>query len=246
MTDDQSSKTPASKPRHRILKRVLVVLAIVLVACVGGFLLWASDYYHADATAVAVEQQDSTIEYEGDQVILPADGSTTALIFYPGAKVEATAYLPILEKIRQRCGITCILVKMPLNLAILDKNAADGIIASHPEISTWFIGGHSMGGAMASAYASAHQDELAGLVLLGAYVYGDYPPADALTIYGTFNSNLEADIHYTDNVVVIEGGNHAQFGNYGRQSGDPDATISANEQQDEAVDAIAAFVAARE
>ena len=135
---------------------------------------------------------------------------------------------------------------MPLNLAILDENAADGVIASHPEIITWFVGGHSMGGAMASAYASAHQDELAGLVLLGAYVYGDYPPADALTIYGTFNSNLEVDIHYTDNVVVIEGGNHAQFGNYGRQSGDPDATISADEQQDEAVDAIAAFVAARE
>ena len=175
MSDDPHVKS--SKPRrHRILKRVLVALAIVLVACVGGFLLWASDYYHADATAVAVEQQDPTIEYEGDQVILPADGSTTALIFYPGAKVEATAYLPILEKIRLRCGITCILVKMPLNLAILDENAADGVIASHPEINTWFVGCHLMGGAMASAYASACRGELAGLVLFGAYVHGGYPP----------------------------------------------------------------------
>ena len=71
MSDDPHVKS--SKPRrHRILKRVLVALAIVLVACVGGFLLWVSDYYHADATAVAVEQQDSTIEYEDDQVIRPA------------------------------------------------------------------------------------------------------------------------------------------------------------------------------
>ena len=70
MSDDACSDSP--NPRHRILKRVLVAVAIVLVACVGGFLLWASDYYHADATAVAVEQQDSTIEYEDDQVIRPA------------------------------------------------------------------------------------------------------------------------------------------------------------------------------
>ena len=161
MSDDACSDSP--NPRHRILKRVLVVLAIVLVACVGGFLLWASDYYHADATAVAVEQQDSTIEYEGDQVILPADGSTTALIFYPGAKVEAMGYLTIL-------------VKMPLNLVVLEENAADSAFASHPEISTWFASGHLMGGAMASAYASACRGELAGLVLFGAYVHGGYPP----------------------------------------------------------------------
>ena len=231
--------------RHRILRRVLIALAVALVVCIGGFLLWTTDYYHADATAVSVEQEDASIEHVGNQVILPAEGSTMALVFYPGAKVEATAYLPILEKIRQRCGMTCVLVEMPLNLAIFDQNAADGVMASHPEITTWFVGGHSMGGAMASSYASAHQDEVAGLVLLGAYVYGSYPPSNALTVYGTFNSDLEKDIHYTDNIVKIEGGNHAQFGNYGKQSGDPDATISADEQQDEAVDAIAAFVTAR-
>ena len=143
-------------------------------------------------------------------------------------------------------GYLPILVKMPLNLVVLEENAADSAFASHPEISTWFASGHLMGGAIASAYASAHQDEHAGLILLGAYVYGDYPPADALTIYGTFSFDLEAETRYEDNAVVIEGGNHAQFGYYGRQSGNPDATISADEQQNEAVDAIAAFVAARE
>ena len=88
---------------------------------------------------------------------------TAALIFYPGAKVEAMGYLPIL-------------VKMPLNLVVLEENAADSAFASHPEISTWFASGHLMGGAMASAYASACRGELAGLVLFGAYVHGGYPP----------------------------------------------------------------------
>ena len=99
-----------------------------------------------------------------------------------------------------------------------------------------------MGGAMASDYAAKHPDKVEGLILLGAYIYGDYPPARALTIYGTFNANLEKDIHYTENIVKIDGGNHAQFGNYGKQKGDPDATISAQEQQDSTVEAIVNFI----
>jgi len=99
-----------------------------------------------------------------------------------------------------------------------------------------------MGGAMASAYASKHPDKVMGLILLGAYVYGDYPPERALTIYGTFNTSVAEKIDYTENIVIIEGGNHAQFGNYGRQKGDPDATISSTEQQNVAVAAIKEFL----
>ena len=81
---------------------------------------------------------------------------------------------------------------------------------------------------------------------MGAYIYGDYPPEKALTIYGTFNSNLEKDINYTENIVKIEGGNHAQFGNYGKQKGDPDATISSDEQQNITVTAIVDFIESNE
>ncbi len=41
--------------------------------------------------------------------------------------------------------------------------------------------------------------------------------------------------------VVIEGGNHAQFGDYGIQPGDNVATISAAEQQTQIVDATVIF-----
>lgn len=230
------------KKPHRRLKVALIIIAAALACCAGAFFIYASDYYHADATAVATLQDDATIETTGNLKVLPAEGSTTALVFYPGAKVEAIAYLPQLERIRQECHITCILVEMPFNMAIFDANAADKVMAQFPAITTWYIGGHSMGGAMASDYASHHPDKVAGLILLGAYVYGDYPPERALTIYGTFNSNLEANIHYTDNIVKIEGGNHAQFGNYGPQQGDPDATISADEQQEIAAKAIRDFL----
>ena len=99
---------------------------------------------------------------------------------------------------------------------------------------------------MASQFASEHPDEVDGLILLGAYLYGDYPPSDTLTIYGSLNQSVEDKIDYTENVVEIEGGNHAQFGNYGPQEGDLPATISAEEQQAQAVAAISGFIARRQ
>ena len=127
-------------------------------------------------------------------------------------------------------------------MAIFDANAAAKIIDQFPDIKNWYIGGHSMGGAMASSYASKHQDRVKGLILLGAYIYGNYPAENTLTVYGTFNTSVADKINYTENIVVIEGGNHAQFGNYGKQKGDPDATISREEQQSIAVAAIKEFL----
>lgn len=204
--------------------------------------MYVSDYYKADDTVLGVMKSDNTLRVQRNLTILSPDmPSNTALIFYPGAKVEHTAYIPILEKLRQN-GITCVLIKMPFNMAIFDPNAADKVFGELPGIKNWYIGGHSMGGAMASSYAGNHKDKVKGLILLGAYIYGDVSPRDALTIYGTLNANLEDNINYTENIVIIEGGNHAQFGNYGEQRGDPPATISREEQQDIAVKAILNFI----
>lgn len=228
------------------LRTILIVLPLIVLLSFGAFLLYAADYYRADAVAIAVLQNDPAVRAQDNLLIVsPATPSDTALIFYPGAKVEYSAYLPILEKIKDQSGITCILVKMPFNMAIFNSNAADKIIRQYPETKNWYIGGHSMGGAMASSYASKNPDKVKGLILLGAYVYGSYPAKNALTVYGTFNSSVAEKINYTENIVVIEGGNHAQFGNYGRQKGDPDATITSEQQQDIAVKAIKNFLTKR-
>jgi hypothetical protein len=222
-------------------KVILTSLLLLLVVLGGGFLVYASDYYRADETANAILQSDA-VEIRGNLIIMqPEEASDTALIFYPGAKVEYTAYLPILESLRQN-GIASVLMKMPFNMAIFSASAADRAFLELSGIRNWFIGGHSMGGAMASSYAAGHKDKVKGLVLLGAYIYGDVSPADALTVYGTLNANLEKHIDYTENVVIIQGGNHAQFGNYGEQKGDPEAAISREEQQDIAVRAILEFI----
>ena len=236
------------KSKTSITQKFLIgigILALILALCAGAFFWYASDYYRAEDVALEVMAQDSGISVQDNLTILSSSvPSDTAIIFYPGAKVEATAYLPLLDKIRQT-GVTCILVDMPFHMAIFDSNAAQDVMEDFPEYSHWYIAGHSMGGAMASQFAASHPDEVDGLILLGAYIYGDYSPQDTLTIYGSLNQSVEDKLDYTENVVEIQGGNHAQFGNYGPQKGDLPATISAEEQQKQTVDAIQTFLEER-
>jgi pimeloyl-ACP methyl ester carboxylesterase len=226
--------------------RILAGLAIVVMGSAGVFLVYASDYSRANADAMSI-LNSSGVEDTGDFVVLtPSTPGSTALIFYPGGKVEHFAYLPLLAKLRD-AGITCVLVRMPLRLAVFDVNAADAVMEALPQIDHWYMGGHSLGGAMAGSYAGEHQDQVKGLILLGAYRYGEFDAADALTVYGSEDRILDrTKITDTENVLLIDGGNHAQFGDYGPQKGDGIATISTEEQQLIAVEAIVAFIDARE
>lgn len=234
----KKNKTSISKK----LPIFLGVVVLLLALCTGAFFWYVSDYYRAEDVALDVLAQDSGISVQDNLTVLsPTVPSDTAIIFYPGAKVEAEAYLPLLEQIKQT-GVTCILVHMPFHMAIFDIDAAEDVMEQFPDIQHWYMAGHSMGGAMASQFASDHPDEIDGLILLGAYIYGDYPDEKTLTVYGSLNQSVEDHIDYTENIVEIEGGNHAQFGNYGPQKGDLPATISAEEQQKQTVAAIEDFL----
>ena len=202
----KKTKMPLSKK----LLTAAGILVLLLAVCAGAFFWYVSDYYPAEDMALEVLARDSGITVQDNLTVLsPTVPSGTAIIFYPGAKVEAEAYLPLLEQIKQT-GVTCILVHMPFRMAI---------------------------------FAAGHPDQVEGLILLGAYIYGDYPDEKTLTVYGSLNQSVEDHIDYTENIVEIEGGNHAQFGNYGPQKGDLPAAISAEEQQRQTVEAIKEFMA---
>lgn len=238
----KAKQTPRRKQWLRAGGIVLLVLAILT----GAFFWYVSDYYRAEDVALEVMAQKNGISVQDNLTVLsPSYPTDTAVIFYPGAKVEAEAYLPLLDQIRQT-GVTCVLIHMPFHMAIFDADAAEDVIVQFPEIQHWYIAGHSMGGAMASKFAADHPDQVDGLILMGAYIYGDYPDEDTLTIYGSLNQSVEDHIDYTENIVEIEGGNHAQFGNYGPQKGDLPATITAEEQQRQTAEAIEAFLAQRD
>ena len=232
------------KPRARAGRYILIALAAVLVFLAVAFFSYVNDYRHADESALALLQNNPSVRQEGDLTILTPDkGNDTGrgLIFYPGGKVEDSAYLPLLEQLRAQ-GITVVLVKMPFRLAVFDINAADKVPDAVPSVSRWYIGGHSLGGAMASSYVSGKEDRLGGLILLGAYpVNGS--PISTLCIYGSEDLMLDkTKLAGVTNVLELAGGNHAQFGNYGSQEGDGVATISRAEQQTKTAATMFAFL----
>lgn len=221
---------------------LIISLITVAVLCSSVFVYVACGY-KADEDAVALYNEKNVEFRDGYVVVSPEIISLgVGLIFYPGANVEYTAYLPLMDQLAS-VGITCYLVKMPLNMAILDADRADVVFENHgDEHSLWLVGGHSMGGAMASQYAAENQDKVDGLVLLGAYPYKEFPLDKTVTIYGSLNTSVEEKLDYTENVYVIEGGNHAYFGNYGEQAGDSVGEISREAQQSETVSVVITFV----
>ena len=232
-------------------KKLIVALAAVC-ALLGAFLAYTGIYYRADDTALAALQSDGAVQVAREDWGWLFDGPAAepALIFYPGAKVEATAYAPMLRLLAAR-GMDVCLVEMPFRLAIFGVNAADGVMRQCAH-ERWYVGGHSLGGAMAADYAARHGDALEGLVLFGAYPARPLPDGIALLSLrgsedGVLNpAKLEKGWDYAPEATVekvIEGGNHAQFGNYGAQKGDGEAAIPAAAQQDMAVDFIMENVA---
>ena len=242
----QISKTNGGRNVKKHKKKILLGLILFLILITGGFLWYANIFYHADQHANTVFRtgvKEQSMEVDHDLIVFgEKDRNDIGFIFYPGAKVDTIAYVPFLNELSKH-GITCILVDMPLHMAIFNSSAAKNIQDQYPDIKTWYIGGHSMGGAMASKYTAEHKSEIKGLILLGAYIYGDVDAKNTLTLYGSKDQILNREkITYSTNVYQIKGGNHAGFGNYGKQKGDGKATISSETQQSIAIDYILDFM----
>lgn len=238
----------------KLLKRVLLGLLIVIVLATLGFVIWAETPLPAAPEALSALESDSKVTVTTDDYISfqPVNVKlATALVFYPGGRVDYRAYSVPLRKIAEQ-GYLVVLLPVRLNLAFFDVQAADNAIMDFPEIQHWVVGGHSLGGVAASLYAS-RKNNLDGIVF-----WASYPANDALkntdmkvlSIYGTRDmggmesfdasrANLPAGTEF----VVIDGGNHGQFGDYGFQPGDNAADISRADQQSQVVEATVKFLA---
>ena len=234
-------KPRSTKPK-KALRIILLVLLAALVLCGGFAAVYINDYYHVEETALEAMAAGDGVEisrWEDGTIVFGPQAPTAGLIFYPGGKVEYTAYAPLMRACTQR-GILCVLVKMPCNLAILNANAADGIAEQFPQIERWYIGGHSLGGAMVASYAAKHSDAVEGLILLAAYSTADLTDTElaVLSVYGSEDGvlNREKYEEYRGNLPenaeesILQGGCHAYFGSYGAQDGDGVPTITNEEQ----------------
>lgn len=240
------------KQKNKISKKQkgLLALAGILAALLLAFGLYFGNYYHADKTAQQGMKSSQTVKVKqmAEGYLFDGPAKKNAIIFYPGAKVETTAYAPLLKQIASQ-EADVFLVDMPLHMAFFGLNKADNIRASY-HYQNWYMSGHSLGAAMAARYSADHLKDYRGLIMLAGYPTKDLHAANfsVLSIYGSKDGNakmLQKNPQYLPKDYtkqVIKGGNHAQFGNYGRQKGDGQATISRKAQQQATTQAVRQYL----
>ncbi len=162
------------------------------------------------------------------------------MIIYPGGRVDPLSYSPLARELAG-AGYFTVIVPMPFNLAVINPLAGNQIISTYSSIDKWVVIGHSLGGSMAARLANSNE-KVEGLVFLAAYPENglDLSESDlkVLTVLGN-NDGLVSEQQILDSLrylpsdtvfTKIPGGTHAQFADYGIQSGDGVAEVSYTEQ----------------
>ena len=231
-------RTPAQMRRRARLRLILAIPALLLAILMVGILGYAWPFA-ATPTALAalvpsdqVRIADRITWYEMIPVREDQSGNeippTTGLVFVPGARVDSRAYAHVLRPLVE-AGFFVAVLKEPLGFSILNPDHPDSVLALHPDIAYWAVGGHSLGGTTGADAADANE-AVNGLVLFASYPAGRIQRTDlkVVSVFGSEDglvspadieqsrANLPAGTAY----VQVLGAAHSWFGDYGMQPGD--------------------------
>lgn len=238
------------RKRTKVLIGVLITVVILIIA---GWVGWQQLHYPAvDAAVTAAKEADD----EGNVLYFAGDEEKPLVIFYPGALVDAESYSVWAAGLAEK-GYPVAIVKMPFNMAVLAGNRAEAVLKEIPHDS-YVIGGHSLGGVMASRFA-ANQLAANDKDLKGVFFFASYPDekgslADqsisVLSLSGSQDQvvnqeNWQAARSFLPDSTIfetIEGGNHAGFGTYGLQKGEAAADLSNEAQQKAIIEQMASWL----
>ena len=245
---DSASSVPSPQAkrglRRWIWRGFLVGATFVMV--------WLANSFRTRGVPDGALQSSPTVSVVDGETMLEfmptPSGAQSALVFICGSGVSAHAYAPLLRPIAE-AGNPVFVVKLPFRFAPLDAHKeaaverARSVIASHPEISRWIVSGHSLGGALACRVVKSDPKAWSAMVLIGT----THPKQDDLSslsmpvtkVYGSNDGVAPPDRMFANKGLLpkatqwveIKGGNHSQFGHYGHQLMDGDATISREAQQ---------------
>ncbi len=249
---------------NKKLKNSIKIITAIAVCCYLALNIYTRNSYKAVNTTLDIYRNDflhysdefgDPKYYEWDDYIAYLRRENRhCFIFYPGGKVAPEAYIPLAAMLADR-GIDTLIAEMPFNLAVLDIDAAEKHRGKFENTEHFYIGGHSLGGAMAASYlAGDDAEKYDGLILLGAYSTRDLSQSDnvdrvlSVTASNDMVMNWEKYNECLPNLpentteVIIDGGCHSYFGCYGMQDGDGTPAISWEEQTVIIADTIADFV----
>ncbi|KUP07579.1 hypothetical protein Q75_04930 [Bacillus coahuilensis p1.1.43] len=224
---------------------IILLFAFILFGGIG-FYLWATDTYEPTEEALLYVEQRSK-----ERIVFGNDEASIGFIFYPGAKVEKEAYSYLGVQLKKQ-NIMVVIPDMPLNLAILGTNKAEEIIMDYPSIEEWYIGGHSLGGAAASTIV-LDNNKIKGIIYLASYPVEDMSTINdlpSLSISASLDGLATSEEMEEKNkwlsspaeIVVIDEGNHANFGMYGPQKGDRNSPLTSKEQIDLVTEEIISWI----
>lgn len=233
--------------KHKGLKYTFFSILAVLLIIVGGMFVWINNTYKPSDELFSLVFEDDYQKVGDFYVFEPkTESNETGIVLYPGALVEPLSYAYYANELSKQ-GYLVAIAEVTFNLSIMDNEKASEFISEHEEIESWYVAGHSMGGVSATMYANNHKDIVDGVILLASYPSSSTDLSDTdldvLSIYAENDGlSTEEKIQNTANnlpsattYVEIIGGNHAQFGMYGEQSGDGEASVSTVDQQNEMV-----------
>ena len=229
-----------------------------LFLTVAIFLIFISCSYLPEDQII--DNEEFNLVETSDYLLLePHDDEVDiSILFIPGGLVDPHAYISTFKPFTTELRMKVLILKVRSNLAIFNSGHANKIRKQFEE-NNWLIGGHSLGGVVAAMSAGKDRSDYEGLFLLGSYsitdlsdwekpVFSFLAENDEVTRIEDVESNainLPSGINVSSQTTLIdlgdshgktvyytiEGGNHAQFGSYGAQSGDGIPTISAEDQQ---------------
>lgn len=229
----------------RRAERLFVWLVVALLVVVALTVVYAGTPYHGTPESIAAAEDDPRLSVDragGGYVLQPADRPPEAgVVFYPGGRVHPNAYVGSLAPLAREANVTVVIPRLPLNLAVVDyglaeagvvDHAADRAMADRPEISEWYVGGHSLGGAMACRYVATGA-EVEGLLLYASYCDVDLSDRDIAVVSVTGDADGVLDraayernrgnLPPSTRVAELSRVNHTQFGSY-RGQDEPSGT----------------------
>lgn len=243
---------------HSWIRRIWVSAGTLFMV----WLIWNMQAHGVDdgllesSSAVKVTVHSDMTIFEPVEV----DPAAPALVFLPGGGVDPHAYVPLVRRIAER-GVPVALVRLPWRMAFSESAQAETwsrVVRARTLLGAsrrLVLAGHSRGAALTATFASSHAAVLSGLIMIGTTHPRDHDLSGltipVLKIAATRDcvADLEASQANAHNLpsltrwVVIDGGNHAQFGFYGTQLGDCSAMISREDQQDQTLEAILPWLA---
>ena len=228
------------KKKLKAWLNIIVATFSSILLSIPFLLIYFAFHYNATEDAKSFLKSDESVVVRDKNGWYEFDNTSNtddAIIFYGGAKVEESAYAPLCHKLAEE-GVDVFLIKMPLYFPLLNSNAADQVLQQYT-YQNYYMMGHSLGGTTASLYLSKTNYSFKGIIFLASYSTTKLDDSyQCLSLYGTQDTVLKKE-EYSKNQknfpkdykeVIIEGGNHSQFGNYGQQRNDSIATIERSKQ----------------